>query len=147
ALTAAKSPLDDAGNPASITSTRNRSSYRAMRIFSSLVIDAPGLCSPSRKVVSKTIKWSAMSAAPQTVAKAFPASNSAGPDTAEGMGELSARGAQQQTAEEGGRGRKQPKQAAAHAPDYNGIRIGAQPRICDRHATTTREPSARSGGA
>src|SRR5438105_13866405 len=32
-----------------------------MRIFSSLVIDAPGLCSPSRNVVSKMIKWSAMS--------------------------------------------------------------------------------------
>ena len=34
--TASKSPFDDAGNPASITSTRSRSSCRAMRVFSSL---------------------------------------------------------------------------------------------------------------
>jgi hypothetical protein len=45
------------GKPASITSTRIRSSILAMRTFSSLVIDAPGLCSPSRKVVSKMINW------------------------------------------------------------------------------------------
>jgi hypothetical protein len=32
----------------------------AIRIFSSAVIDAPGLCSPSRKVVSNMIKWSGM---------------------------------------------------------------------------------------
>jgi hypothetical protein len=31
-----------------------------MRSFSSRVIDAPGLCSPSRKVVSKMISWSFM---------------------------------------------------------------------------------------
>jgi len=54
--TAAKSPLDDAGKPASMTSTRSRSSWRAMRVFSSRVIDAPGLCSPSRSVVSKMIR-------------------------------------------------------------------------------------------
>jgi hypothetical protein len=42
-----------AAKPASMTSTRMRSSWRAMRSFSSLVIEAPGLCSPSRKVVSK----------------------------------------------------------------------------------------------
>ena len=54
--TASKSPLDDAGKPASITSTRSRSSWRAMRVFSSRVIDAPGLCSPSRNVVSKMIR-------------------------------------------------------------------------------------------
>jgi hypothetical protein len=58
ALTASKSPLDAAGNPASMTSTRMRSSWRAMRSFSSLVMEAPGLCSPSRKVVSKMIKCS-----------------------------------------------------------------------------------------
>src|SRR5512138_2386613 len=56
--TASQSPFEDAGKPASITSTRSRSSWRAIRIFSSLVIDAPGLCSPSRNVVSKMIKWS-----------------------------------------------------------------------------------------
>src|SRR5688500_3290325 len=58
ARTASKSPLDEAGKPASITSTFMRSSARAMRSFSSRVIDAPGLCSPSRMVVSKMIKLS-----------------------------------------------------------------------------------------
>src|SRR5215203_1968020 len=53
ALTASKSPFDDAAKPASITSTLSRSSWRAMRSFSSLVIEAPGDCSPSRRVVSK----------------------------------------------------------------------------------------------
>src|SRR5574343_902245 len=48
-----KSPGEAAAKPASITSTRIFSSCRATRIFSSLVIDAPGLCSPSRRVVSK----------------------------------------------------------------------------------------------
>ena len=37
-----------------------RSSCRAMRIFSSRVMDAPGLCSPSRSVVSNMIKRSFM---------------------------------------------------------------------------------------
>ena len=54
-LTASKSPWLAAGKPASITSTRILSSKRAMAIFSSAVMDAPGLCSPSRKVVSKII--------------------------------------------------------------------------------------------
>ena len=58
ALTASKSPLLEAAKPASITSTRRRSSWRAMRSFSSLVIEAPGDCSPSRKVVSKMISLS-----------------------------------------------------------------------------------------
>ena len=40
--TASKSPFDDAGKPASMTSTRSRSSWRAIRVFSSFVIDAPG---------------------------------------------------------------------------------------------------------
>ena len=57
ARTASKSPLDEAGKPASITSTRMRSSARAMRSFSSLVMDAPGLCSPSRMVVSKMMSF------------------------------------------------------------------------------------------
>ena len=55
ALIASKSPGEEAAKPASITSTFSRSSWRAMRIFSSRVIDAPGDCSPSRKVVSKMI--------------------------------------------------------------------------------------------
>src|SRR3546814_9927743 len=50
-----KSPCEAAAKPASITSTFKRSSCRAMRSFSSLVIDAPGDCSPSRRVVSKII--------------------------------------------------------------------------------------------
>ena len=58
ALTDSKSPLLAAANPASITSTRMRSSCLAMRSFSSRVIDAPGLCSPSRRVVSKMIRRS-----------------------------------------------------------------------------------------
>ena len=52
---ASKSPGLAAANPASITLTPNFSSWRAIRIFSSLVMAAPGLCSPSRKVVSKII--------------------------------------------------------------------------------------------
>jgi hypothetical protein len=58
ACTDSKSPSLAAGKPASMTSTRMRSSWRAMRIFSSLVIDAPGLCSPSRIVVSNMISFS-----------------------------------------------------------------------------------------
>jgi hypothetical protein len=57
AWTASKSPSLAAGKPASITSTRMRSSWRAIRSFSSLVIEAPGLCSPSRIVVSKMINF------------------------------------------------------------------------------------------
>ena len=55
-----KSPLELAAKPASITSTRRRSSWRAMRIFSSRVMEAPGDCSPSRKVVSKMMSLSDM---------------------------------------------------------------------------------------
>ena len=54
-LTASKSPGLAAAKPASITSTPNFSSWRATRTFSSLVMAAPGDCSPSRKVVSKII--------------------------------------------------------------------------------------------
>jgi len=60
AFTASKSPGLAAGKPASITSTRMRSSWRAIRTFSSRVMDAPGLCSPSRNVVSKMINRSVM---------------------------------------------------------------------------------------
>ena len=60
ALTASKSPFELAANPASITSTFRRSSWRAIRSFSSRVIDAPGDCSPSRNVVSKMINFSAI---------------------------------------------------------------------------------------
>jgi hypothetical protein len=60
ACTASKSPLELAAKPASITSTFRRSSWRAMRSFSSRVMDAPGDCSPSRKVVSKMMSLSVM---------------------------------------------------------------------------------------
>jgi hypothetical protein len=59
-LHASKSPLELAAKPASITSTFRRSSWRAMRSFSSRVMEAPGDCSPSRKVVSKMMSLSAM---------------------------------------------------------------------------------------
>ena len=45
---------------ASMTSTFSLSSCLAMRIFSSRVMEAPGDCSPSRKVVSKIMSWSAI---------------------------------------------------------------------------------------
>jgi hypothetical protein len=60
ACTDSKSPLELAAKPASITSTFSRSSWRAMRSFSSRVMEAPGDCSPSRRVVSKMISWSVM---------------------------------------------------------------------------------------
>ena len=51
--TASKSPGDAAGNPASMTSTLRRASWRATSSFSAAVRPAPGACSPSRRVVSK----------------------------------------------------------------------------------------------
>ena len=57
-LTASKSPGLAIGKPASIISTCIFSNAFAIRSFSSLVIEAPGLCSPSRKVVSKIINLS-----------------------------------------------------------------------------------------
>src|SRR6202165_581171 len=51
--TASRSPREEMGNPASITSTPNAASWCAMRIFSAVFIEKPGDCSPSRRVVSK----------------------------------------------------------------------------------------------
>src|SRR5262249_4608105 len=51
--TAAKSPSEAIGKPASMMSTPIRSSSSATSSFSSWVMVAPGHCSPSRKVVSK----------------------------------------------------------------------------------------------
>ena len=51
--TASKSPLDAIGKPASMMSTPISSRTSEMRSFSSIFIDAPGDCSPSRRVVSK----------------------------------------------------------------------------------------------
>ena len=50
--TAAKSPSDAIGKPASMMSTPMSSSSSATSSFSSCVMVAPGHCSPSRKVVS-----------------------------------------------------------------------------------------------
>ncbi len=58
AFTEAKSPGLEAGKPASMTSTFSRSRARAMRSLSSRLMAAPGLCSPSRMVVSKMISLS-----------------------------------------------------------------------------------------
>ena len=54
-LIASKSPGLAAAKPASITSTPSFSSCRASWIFSCAFIDAPGLCSPSLRVVSNII--------------------------------------------------------------------------------------------
>ena len=51
--TAAKSPSEAMGNPASITSTPISSSMAAISSFSAWDMVAPGDCSPSRSVVSK----------------------------------------------------------------------------------------------
>ena len=51
--TAAKSPSEAIGKPASMMSTPIWSSSSATSSFSSWVMVAPGHCSPSRKVVSK----------------------------------------------------------------------------------------------
>ncbi len=52
--TAWKSPGEAIAKPASMTSTPICSSSSAILTFSATVIEAPGDCSPSRKVVSKT---------------------------------------------------------------------------------------------
>src|SRR5664280_605064 len=52
-LTAAKSPSEAIGKPASMMSTPMVSSSSATSSFSSWVMVAPGHCSPSRNVVSK----------------------------------------------------------------------------------------------
>lgn len=53
--TAKKSPRDEAGNPASIMSTPSLSSCLAIASFSRELRLTPGDCSPSRRVVSKTL--------------------------------------------------------------------------------------------
>ncbi len=58
--TASKSPSEAAGNPASITSIPSFSSWPARRSFSAVFMLAPGLCSPSRRVVSKMITRSSI---------------------------------------------------------------------------------------
>src|SRR3569833_1128868 len=58
ATTASKSPFEAIGTPASMMSTPISSRASATCSFSSSVIVAPGLCSPSRSVVSKMKTWS-----------------------------------------------------------------------------------------
>src|SRR5688572_9830902 len=60
AFTAAKSPSEAIGNPASMTSTPSSSSFRASCTFSPRFIEQPGDCSPSRNVVSKILTRSFM---------------------------------------------------------------------------------------
>ena len=54
-FTVSCSPSDDAGKPASIACTPIDASWRAMSSFCAKVNDIPGVCSPSRRVVSKTV--------------------------------------------------------------------------------------------
>ena len=65
--TASASPGEAAGNPASMTSTRSRASCLAIVTFSSTVSAAPGVCSPSRRVVSKTRMRAAIRPRPRPV--------------------------------------------------------------------------------
>ena len=60
ACTASKSPLLLAAKPASIISTPSRSSWRAICTFSIMFRLTPGVCSPSRSVVSKNTTLSAI---------------------------------------------------------------------------------------
>jgi len=60
--TDSKSPLEAMGKPASMTSTRMSSRILASSSFSSRDMEAPGDCSPSRMVVSKTMTRSLASA-------------------------------------------------------------------------------------
>ena len=53
--TASKSPFEAIGKPASMTSTRMSWRTSATFSFSSRFIEAPGDCSPSRRVVSKIV--------------------------------------------------------------------------------------------
>jgi len=56
--TASKSSGEEAGNPASITSTFSRANCRAISSFSLAPNRVPAACSPSRKVVSNIMIFS-----------------------------------------------------------------------------------------
>jgi hypothetical protein len=58
-LIASHSPSDAAAEPASITSTPIEESFSAISSFSCGPSETPGVCSPSRKVVSKKRSFSA----------------------------------------------------------------------------------------
>ena len=72
--TASKSPSEAMGKPASMTSTPMSSSTLAMRSFSSRFMDAPGDCSPSRKVVSKMMTWLGSRSVTMVIALVLPKS-------------------------------------------------------------------------
>ena len=57
-FTASNSPSETAAKPASITSTPSSSKRCAIRSLFSGIKDTPGVCSPSRSVVSKTLIFS-----------------------------------------------------------------------------------------
>ena len=67
-LTARKSPSEAIAKPASMTSTPICSSSSAIRSFSLTVIEAPGDCSPSRRVVSKMMMRSSVTTSGRTLA-------------------------------------------------------------------------------
>src|SRR3982074_192728 len=58
--TAAKSSGLAAGKPASMTSTPSRASWWASSTFCTELSEKPGDCSPSRRVVSKILTYSAI---------------------------------------------------------------------------------------
>ena len=66
AVTASYSPSEAIGNPALRMSTPSSTSLRAIRSFSGTVIEQPGDCSPSRKVVSKIYRRSLIELSPQS---------------------------------------------------------------------------------
>src|SRR3989339_932858 len=70
-LTDSKSPGDDTGNPASITSTFSKANCLAMLTFSLISRLAPGDCSPSRSVVSKIIMLFVMRIFPALYSKFY----------------------------------------------------------------------------
>src|SRR4030088_1513007 len=122
ACTASKSPFEEAGKPASITSTRILSSSRAMRSFSSLVIEAPGLCSPSRMVVSNMINLSFMVPLQDGIVKASAAPACAAPGTCRiGFGFMCARGAAADPPEAGRRGWGSERWCGNACGQYNGF--------------------------
>ena len=55
AFTVSRSPCEEAGKPASMAWTPSSESWRAISSFCSKVNDIPGVCSPSLRVVSKTV--------------------------------------------------------------------------------------------
>src|SRR5581483_11306569 len=85
-FTASKSPGDEAGNPASMKSTRRRSSCRAISSLSSAFSETPGDCSPSRSVVSKMSTFSSVAIAQPPMVNEMPYRSGSGPLPAQRQG-------------------------------------------------------------